>query len=146
MLEATDQPHAHWDLISAEDKHYARVAVLETLIDRWVHDLERRGLDVPERPRRRLPGLTAPGADVWNTVGMDSRYGITIPFDGITLAEHREWFPRIADLGYSDLVVRRGRRRRRLHAARRWPRLGAAAQTGRRGHAGLHPWRRHCSP
>ena len=48
LLEVTDQPHAHWDLISGEDKHYARVAVLETLIERWVHDLVRRGLDVPE--------------------------------------------------------------------------------------------------
>ena len=31
------------------------------------------------------------------------RYGITIPFDGVTLAEHREWFVRLADLGYSDV-------------------------------------------
>ena len=48
ILDVTDQPHARWDLISGEDKHYARVAVLETLIDRWVHDLTRRGLKVPE--------------------------------------------------------------------------------------------------
>ncbi len=34
---------------------------------------------------------------------MDSRYGITIPFDGVTLHEHKEWFRRIADLGYTDL-------------------------------------------
>ena len=50
MVEMTDQSHAHWDLIPAESKHYARVAVLETLIERWVHDLERRGLKVP-KPR-----------------------------------------------------------------------------------------------
>jgi polyphosphate kinase 2 (PPK2 family) len=50
MVEMTDQSHAHWDLIPAESKHYARVAVLETLIDRWVRDLERRGLKVP-KPR-----------------------------------------------------------------------------------------------
>ncbi len=31
-----------------------------------------------------------------------AHYGVTIPFDGITLAEHREWFTRLADLGYSD--------------------------------------------
>ncbi|MDE3082140.1 MAG: LLM class F420-dependent oxidoreductase [Acidobacteriota bacterium] len=31
------------------------------------------------------------------------RYGITIPFDGVTLAEHREWFARLADLGYTDV-------------------------------------------
>jgi polyphosphate kinase 2 (PPK2 family) len=50
MVETTDESHAHWDLIPAESKHYARAAVLETLIDRWVHDLERRGLKVP-KPR-----------------------------------------------------------------------------------------------
>jgi probable F420-dependent oxidoreductase len=32
-----------------------------------------------------------------------THYGITIPFDGVTLAEHREWFTRLADLGYSDV-------------------------------------------
>jgi polyphosphate kinase 2 (PPK2 family) len=47
MVEMTDRPNAHWDLIAAEDKRYARVAVLETLIDRWEHDLERRGFVVP---------------------------------------------------------------------------------------------------
>jgi len=47
MVDSTDHRHAHWDLIAAEDKHFARVAILETLIDRWVHDLERRGLEVP---------------------------------------------------------------------------------------------------
>jgi AMP-polyphosphate phosphotransferase len=47
MVESTDHKHARWNLIAAEDKHYARVAVLETLIDRWVHDLERRGHEVP---------------------------------------------------------------------------------------------------
>ncbi len=30
-------------------------------------------------------------------------YGITIPFDGVTLAEHRSWFTRLADLGYRDV-------------------------------------------
>jgi probable F420-dependent oxidoreductase len=34
---------------------------------------------------------------------MTSRYGITIPFDGVTLLEHREWFHRVADLGYTDV-------------------------------------------
>lgn len=50
MVEMTDRPHARWDLIPADSKHYARVAVLETLIERWTHDLERRGLKVP-KPR-----------------------------------------------------------------------------------------------
>jgi probable F420-dependent oxidoreductase len=34
---------------------------------------------------------------------MASHYGITIPFDGVTLLEHREWFHRLADLGYTDV-------------------------------------------
>ena len=34
---------------------------------------------------------------------MNSRYGITIPFDGVSLREHEEWYHRIADLGYTDL-------------------------------------------
>jgi AMP-polyphosphate phosphotransferase len=47
MVEKTDQKHARWELIPAESKHYARVAVLETLIERWERDLERRGYEVP---------------------------------------------------------------------------------------------------
>jgi probable F420-dependent oxidoreductase len=31
------------------------------------------------------------------------RYGITIPFDGIPLHAHREWFARLRELGYTDL-------------------------------------------
>ena len=34
---------------------------------------------------------------------MDSRYGITIPFDGVSLGEHKDWFHRLADLGYTDV-------------------------------------------
>jgi probable F420-dependent oxidoreductase len=33
----------------------------------------------------------------------DRRHGITIPFDGVTLAEHRSWFNELADLGYTDV-------------------------------------------
>jgi hypothetical protein len=32
-----------------------------------------------------------------------TRYGITVPFDGISLLDHRELIHEIADLGYSDL-------------------------------------------
>ena len=47
MNEWTDHPHAHWDLVAAEDKRFARVFILETLIKRWERDLERRGFVVP---------------------------------------------------------------------------------------------------
>ncbi len=32
-----------------------------------------------------------------------TRYGITIPFDAVTLTEHRSWFSTLADLGYTDV-------------------------------------------
>jgi polyphosphate kinase 2 (PPK2 family) len=48
MIEATDEPHARWNLVAAENKHFARASVLETLIKRWVQDLERRGHEVPK--------------------------------------------------------------------------------------------------
>src|SRR5579859_5933377 len=32
-----------------------------------------------------------------------ARYGMTIPFDGVPLAEHRPWFEELAALGYTDL-------------------------------------------
>jgi probable F420-dependent oxidoreductase len=34
---------------------------------------------------------------------MTSRYGITIPLDGVTLGAHKEWFHRLVDLGYTDV-------------------------------------------
>jgi probable F420-dependent oxidoreductase len=30
-------------------------------------------------------------------------YGITVPFDGVPLADHREWFEELVDLGYTDV-------------------------------------------
>ena len=120
---ATDRPHAHWDLISGENKHYARAAVLETLIDRWSHDLERRGLTCPS------PAAATTWADgacrhlehcSW------LRYGITIPFDGVTLRRaprvvHAPRRPRL-----HRRLVGRGRRGRRLHPAGPGRRVGAA--------------------
>ena len=47
MVAWTDHAHARWNLIAAEHKHYARAVILETLITRWEHDLERRGVAVP---------------------------------------------------------------------------------------------------
>lgn len=31
------------------------------------------------------------------------RYGITVPFDGVPLADHREWYEELAQLGYTDV-------------------------------------------
>ena len=32
-----------------------------------------------------------------------ARPGITIPFEGVPLHAHREWFARLRELGYTDL-------------------------------------------
>jgi len=34
---------------------------------------------------------------------VSTRYGITIPFDGIALHAHKEWFARLRELGYTDV-------------------------------------------
>ena len=31
------------------------------------------------------------------------RYGITVPFDDVPLADHRRWYDRLAELGYTDV-------------------------------------------
>jgi probable F420-dependent oxidoreductase len=33
----------------------------------------------------------------------EARWGITVPFDGVPLSEHRSWYEEAADLGYTDL-------------------------------------------
>ncbi len=38
-----------------------------------------------------------------NTAVVQQRYGITVPFDDVPLSEHRRWFERLAELGYSDV-------------------------------------------
>jgi AMP-polyphosphate phosphotransferase len=48
MLERTDRPHAHWDVIAGESKRFARVSVIETVIARIEEGMERCGYPVPE--------------------------------------------------------------------------------------------------
>lgn len=31
------------------------------------------------------------------------RYGITVPFDDVSLADHRQWYDKLLDLGYTDV-------------------------------------------
>lgn len=47
MLERTDVAEVPWDLISAESKHFARVKVLETVIERMEQGMRRVGIDPP---------------------------------------------------------------------------------------------------
>ncbi len=35
--------------------------------------------------------------------GDGARYGMTVPFEGVPLHEHRRWFDELANLGYSDV-------------------------------------------
>src|SRR5438128_1225702 len=35
--------------------------------------------------------------------GQMKRFGITVPFDGVSLAEHREVYRELVDLGYTDV-------------------------------------------
>jgi polyphosphate kinase 2 (PPK2 family) len=57
MLERTEQPLAPWDVIEAEDKRWARVKVIETVIARIEAGMRRAGIEPPDS----LPGT--PGQD-----------------------------------------------------------------------------------
>jgi polyphosphate kinase 2 (PPK2 family) len=43
----TDHAKAHWDLVAAESKHFARVKVLETVISRMEEGMRRWGIEPP---------------------------------------------------------------------------------------------------
>jgi AMP-polyphosphate phosphotransferase len=51
MLARSDQPHARWNLIEAESKHYARVKVIETVIGRIEHGMRAAGIEPPPAPQ-----------------------------------------------------------------------------------------------
>ncbi len=38
-----------------------------------------------------------------DTDGGTRRYGITVPFDGVTLPDHRRWYRELVELGYTDV-------------------------------------------
>jgi polyphosphate kinase 2 (PPK2 family) len=56
MLALTDHPLGPWDVIPAESKRYARVAVLDTVIARIEAGMRREGLEPPPLPL--MPGGT----------------------------------------------------------------------------------------
>ena len=58
------------------------------------------------------------------------RYGITIPFDGIPLADQRDLMAELPDLGYTGALVLGGGRRRRVHPAGPGQRMGASLRLG----------------
>jgi polyphosphate kinase 2 (PPK2 family) len=56
MLTLTDHELGPWDVISAEDKRYARVQVLETVIARLEAGMRRAGVEPPPSRVHRAPG------------------------------------------------------------------------------------------
>jgi polyphosphate kinase 2 (PPK2 family) len=48
MLSETDRPEAPWTVIAGDSKHYARVAVIETVIERIEEGMRSQGFEVPE--------------------------------------------------------------------------------------------------
>jgi AMP-polyphosphate phosphotransferase len=47
MVARTDRPDAHWDVVPADSKRYARVAVLETVIERIEAGMRQWGFEPP---------------------------------------------------------------------------------------------------
>ena len=48
MLARTDQPYAPWQLVEADSKRYARVKVVETVIDRIEDGMRQWGMEPPK--------------------------------------------------------------------------------------------------
>jgi polyphosphate kinase 2 (PPK2 family) len=47
MLEYTDHQHAAWHVVAADSKRYARVKVIETVIEEIERGMAARGFEVP---------------------------------------------------------------------------------------------------
>jgi AMP-polyphosphate phosphotransferase len=47
MLARNDQPNARWNLIEADSKRYARVRVIETVIERMEEGMRAVGMEPP---------------------------------------------------------------------------------------------------
>ncbi len=55
MLDRTDHPAAPWNVVEAENKRWARVRVLESVVDAAEAALQRNGLSLPPAPERKAP-------------------------------------------------------------------------------------------
>ena len=54
MLSKTDHSHARWHVVAAENKQYARVKVVETVVHALEHGLDRAGITVPPAAEAEL--------------------------------------------------------------------------------------------
>ncbi len=50
MLGRTDLPDAPWTLVEGDQKKFARVKVIETVVAALERGMERAGLELPEKP------------------------------------------------------------------------------------------------
>jgi hypothetical protein len=57
MFDRTDHGLGPWDLIPGENKRFARVAVIETVIARVEEGMSRHGMAVPEVASELLEGV-----------------------------------------------------------------------------------------
>ena len=48
MFARTDQPNAPWELVEADSKRYARVKVVETVIERIEDGMRQWGMEPPK--------------------------------------------------------------------------------------------------
>jgi hypothetical protein len=55
MLDKTDHPAAPWIAVEAENKRWARVRVLESVVDIAETALQRNGLTLPPAPSPKPP-------------------------------------------------------------------------------------------
>jgi hypothetical protein len=62
MLARTDQPHSPWHLVEADSKRYARVKVVETVIDRIEAGMRVWGME--PRSRSTMGAERAAGGDL----------------------------------------------------------------------------------
>jgi AMP-polyphosphate phosphotransferase len=57
MLDRTDTPYAPWSLVEGDSKRWARVKVVETVIQAIEEGMRNRGLDLPPPPAVLVPKL-----------------------------------------------------------------------------------------
>ena len=50
MLERTDHKAAPWELVEADSKKYARVKVVETVVERMEAGMRAQGVEPPRLP------------------------------------------------------------------------------------------------
>ena len=66
MLARTDQPYAPWHLIEGDSKRYARVKVIETVIERIEQGMRQWGMEPPKPLVEDAPIRTSSLVSSWS--------------------------------------------------------------------------------